>query len=170
MAQSRKPTTNRNQADNKTSPDQAKPSAAYDVILSPAAEVAYEGLYRRAAEARDRGETTSSHFTALNMIDEVIENIPRDPFNKKYALQGDLSGIFRMKKGRLRICWIGSSSSRKIYVVFISETLRKEGDVNDPYRLVKSMMMSGQYEEFFAALGLSSDPKNSRPGKGYFLN
>ena len=96
-------------------------SAAYDVTLSEAAEAAYGRFYKRAVEARDRGELTSSHFTALNMIDEVLEKvIPRDPFNKQYALHGDLSGIFRMQKGRLRICWIGSSTQREVCVIFIS--------------------------------------------------
>lgn len=175
MVQSQKPAkTSRPEAVAQTASDhqQTKASAAYDVELSQAAESAYEGFYRRAAEARDRGEMTSSHFTVLNMLEEVIEKtIPQDPFNKKYALQGGLSGIFRIKRGRLSICWMGLSNHRKIYVVFISETLRKEGDhPNDPYRLITSMMMSGQYEEFFEALGLPPASLNSGPGRGYLAN
>lgn len=138
-------------------------SAAYDVVLSGAAEAAYGRFYKRAIEAKERGELTSSHFTALNMIDEVIEKlIPRDPFNKQYALQGDLSGIFRMQKGRLRICWIGSSTKRQVCVIFISETLRKDGDANDPYRVLTNMLLSGECDEIFKGLGLQ--PPSGMPG------
>jgi len=138
-------------------------SAAYDVRLSKAAEAAYERFYQKAAEARDRGEATSSHYTTLNMIDEVLEHIiPRDPFNKRYALQGVLSGLFRMQKGRLRICWVGNSQLRQIQVIFISETLRKQGDANDPYRVLTGMLLSGEFNEVFEHLGLPAPTKLSR--------
>jgi len=137
--------------------------AAYEVVFSEAAEAAYERFYKRAAEARDRGEITSSHFTVLNMIDEVIEKIiPRDPFNRRYALQGDLAGIFRMQKGRLRICWVGSSKHREVCVIFISESLRKEGDANDPYKVLTNMLLSGECDEIFKGLGLR--PPSKLPG------
>jgi mRNA-degrading endonuclease RelE of RelBE toxin-antitoxin system len=133
------------------------------VVLSETAEASYARFYKRAAEARDRGEVTSYHFTALNMIDEVLEKvIPRDPFNKQYALQGDLAGIFRMQKGRLRICWVGSSAKREVCVIFISETLRKEGDANDPYRVLTNMVLSGECDEIFKGLGLR--PPSGLPG------
>jgi hypothetical protein len=135
--------------DPKTSP------AAYEVHLSEAAERAYAAYYEKAEAARARGDVTSSHITALNMIDDVIKNvIPRDPFNRRYALTGNLANIFRMQKGRLRICWVGSSQQRQIYIIFISETLRKAGDVNDPYRLLTNMVLSGEFETLFERLGL----------------
>jgi hypothetical protein len=132
-------------------------SAAYDVRMSKAAEHAYTAYYDRAEAAKTRGDLASSHITSLNMIDEVIEKvIPRDPFNRRFALTGKLSNIFRMQKGRLRICWIGSSTRRRIYVLFISETLRKAGDVNDPYRLLTNMVLSGEFDALFQELGLKS--------------
>ena len=138
-------------------------SAAYDVQLSKAAEAVYERFYQKAAEARDRGDPTSSHYTTLNMIDEVLEQIiPRDPFNKRYALQGVLSGLFRMQKGRLRICWVGNSQLRQVRVIFISETLRKQGDVNDPYRVLTGMLLSGEFNEVFEQLGLPPPAKVPR--------
>jgi len=141
------------------------------VFLSTAAESAYEGFYSRAATSRDRGETTSHHLTALNMIDEVIaKTIPQDPFNIKYALQGDLSGIFRMKKGRLGICWMGRPNHKAIFVVFISETLRKDEDVNAPYRLVTRMMMSGECDEVLEALGLAPISRFNKSTKGQLQN
>ena len=138
-------------------------SAAFEVTLSEAAESAYDGFYKRAADARNRGEATSYHYTSLNMIDEVLEHIiPRDPFNKQYALQGNLSGIFRMKKGRFRIGWIGNSTLRQVTVIFISENLRKEGDSKDPYRLLTAMLLSGECDEVFVGLGLPPPSKFSR--------
>jgi hypothetical protein len=127
------------------------------VYLSKAAETAYEGFYKRAAEAKKRGDPTNAHCTAMRMIDEAIDEIiPRDPFNKTYALKGVLSGIFRIQKGRLRICWIGSSRLRRVAIIFISETLRKAGDVSDPYRILTKALKSGEYNEEFEKLGLDS--------------
>src|ERR1700731_1317827 len=89
----------------------------YEVRLTQSAEQAYAKYYNLAGEAKRRGDVVSSHYTTLNMIDDVIDKvIPHDPFNKRYALTRGLSRIFRMQKGRLRICWTGSSSSGVVYV------------------------------------------------------
>jgi mRNA-degrading endonuclease RelE of RelBE toxin-antitoxin system len=129
--------------------------AAFEVRMSKAAETAYQGFYQRAQSALEKGDTSNQHCTNLRMIDDVIENvIPRDPFNHRYALTGNLSRIYRMQKGRLRICWMGSSTKRVVYIVFISETLRKQGDVNDPYELLASMARSGELDAFCDELGI----------------
>ena len=134
-------------------PETATP--AYDIQLSEQAQAAYASYFEKAEAAEARDDLTNSHITALKMIDEVIEKIiPRDPFNRKYALTGKLRKIFRMQKGRLRITWVGSSQKMKIYVLFISETLRKAGDVNDPYRLLTNMVLSGEFDVLFEELGL----------------
>jgi hypothetical protein len=168
MVQSRKSARKNSDAgrDPASSGPQETASVAYDVFLSTAAEASYEGFYSRAVASRDRGETTSQHLTALNMIDEAIERIiPHDPLNKKYALQGDLSGIFRMKKGRLGICWMARPNHKAIFVIFISETLRKAEDANAPHRLVTKMMMSGECDEILEALGLEFVDRKTRTGK-----
>jgi hypothetical protein len=172
MAQSPKTRRkNKLETEEKLSISQTKTPATYDITMSQVAGVAYEGFYQRAAEARDRGELTSYHYTALNMIDEVIERIiPQDPFKKDYALQGGLTGIFRIQKGRLRICWMGSSVRRKVCVLFISETLRKQGDANDPYRILTGMVMSGQFNEIFQALGVTPPPVAPFIKGGYLPN
>jgi len=134
----------------------------YDVRLSATAEAAYERFFDLAEQARARGDQSSSHITTLKMIDEVIEKIiPRDPFNKRYALHEDLSRIFRYWKGRLRICWMGSSKKRLVYVIFISETLRKGGDLNDPYRILTRLVMSGAFDSVFDELGLERPTHSS---------
>jgi mRNA-degrading endonuclease RelE of RelBE toxin-antitoxin system len=133
------------------------PVSPYRVFLSTAAKQAYTAYFERAEKAKQRGDLTNEHIKKLRLIDEVIEVfIPRDPFNIKYALTGELSKVFRIHKGRLRICWIGSSEKKLIYIVFIAETLRKAGDVNDPYRLLTNMMLSGEFEGLFAELGLAA--------------
>jgi mRNA-degrading endonuclease RelE of RelBE toxin-antitoxin system len=89
------------------------------------------------------------------MVEEAIERIiPRDPHNRKHALRDNLSNIFRLQKGRLRICWIASSEMRRVCVLFISETLRKEGDANDPYWLFEKMLMSGELDKYFQQMGV----------------
>ena len=131
------------------------PSGGYDVCLSASAERAYLRFVDLAEKAQRRGDLTNRHCTTLRMVDDALENvIPRDPFNRRYALSGALSNIFRIQKGRLRICWIGSSEYGRICILFISETLRKAGDVNDPYKLLTSLLMSGELDPWFEELGV----------------
>jgi mRNA-degrading endonuclease RelE of RelBE toxin-antitoxin system len=130
-------------------------SGLYAVDMTAAAEAVYVDLYRKSKDAQKREDYASTHCTTFKMVrDAVRESIPRDPINKKYALVGDLSNIFRIKKGRLRICWIASSQIRRVCILFISETLRKEGDLNDPYRIFANMVMSGQFNDVFSHFGV----------------
>lgn len=156
----RKPSDSKNPDKNRIA--SVDTSAAYGVTLSTAAETAYERFYRRAAEAHKRGDIANAHYTALKTIDEVIENmIPRNPFDRRYALRGNLSGVFRIKKGRLRICWTGNSSKREVCILFISETLRKDGDANDPYEVFTKLLLKGDYDAVFTSLGLPPPSKHS---------
>jgi mRNA-degrading endonuclease RelE of RelBE toxin-antitoxin system len=144
------------------SDEQVKPSpasAAYEIHLSAAAEAAYLSYYDLARKAIERGDATNAHCTTLRQIDEAIESlIPHDPFNSRYALAGDLKPIYRLRKGRLRICWIGSPEKRIIFVIFISETLRKAGAANDPYKILTKMVKDGTCNEFFKQIGIKPPP------------
>lgn len=132
-------------------------SEPYDVGFTESAAAIYTNLHSKMIEAELRGETCSSHHTTFRMIQEAVKvTIPRDPVNKKYGLSGPLSRYFRIKKGRFRICWAASSQRRKVCILFISETLRKEGDVNDPYNLFTKLVMSGKYDGILSDLGLQS--------------
>ena len=87
------------------------------------------------------------------MVEQTIKNvIPRDPLNRSYGLAGPLSRFFRIKKGRFRICWAASSEKKKVVILFISETLRKQGDANDPYNIFTRMVMSGKFDELLKNL------------------
>lgn len=89
------------------------------------------------------------------MVDEVLDRIiPHNPIDRRDALAGDLSNIYRFRKGRMRIYWIASSEQRLVVVLFISDTPRKQGDAYDPYQLFGRMVMSGQFDAFFAQLGV----------------
>lgn len=132
-------------------------SEPYDVELTETAAAIYKNLHQRMTDAEARGETSSSHHTTFRMIQEAVKvTIPRDPVNKKYGLSGPLARFFRMKKGRYRICWAAPSQKRKVSILFISETLRKEGDVNDPYNIFTKLVMSGKYDGILSDLGLQS--------------
>lgn len=132
----------------------AAPQAPYSVRLTESAEAVYKSIYERVQAADARGELSSAHHTTLRMVDEALDNIPKDPLNKKFALTGSLTNMFRMKKGRMRICWIASSERREVIVLFISHTPRKEGDARDPYEIFAGLVMSGQFDELFDRLGV----------------
>ena len=106
----------------------------YTIELSEIAERVYRRLYEAAKVCLEAGDTTNSKVTTFNMVEEALDRlIPHDPFNPAMGLSGRVSGIYRMSKVRIRICYIGSSKLKRIQVPFISNTPRKAGDVNDPY-------------------------------------
>jgi len=124
--------------------------SSYEVEMTASAEATYKELYRRSKEAELRGDYGSVHCSTFNMVRDAVRRIiPADPLSRKHALRGELSNIFRLKKGRLRICWIASSKIRKVCVLFISETLRKDGDVNDPYVIFQNMVNAGTFDSLF---------------------
>jgi mRNA-degrading endonuclease RelE of RelBE toxin-antitoxin system len=125
----------------------------YTVEMTAAAEAVYVDLYRKAKAAEANGHPESAHCTTFNMVKEAVKTIiPRDPLNKSYALRGKLSNIFRLRKGRLRVCWIASSQTRRICILFIAQTLRKEGDANDPYVIFQNLLESGRFDEVMREL------------------
>ena len=126
----------------------------FEITLSKYAENAYLGYRDRSHKAEERGETSNYHITAFNMIRDAVRMIQANPTDSRHALAGDLSGIFRLKKGRMRICWVTSSQRREICILFISETPRKEGDKNDPYAVFTKMVMSGEFKDIFGPLGV----------------
>jgi mRNA-degrading endonuclease RelE of RelBE toxin-antitoxin system len=138
-----------------------EPSAPlpYTVEMTASAEEVYKDLYRKAKVAADLGHPESVHCTKFRMIQEAVKTIiPRDPINRDFALRGSLSNIFRLRKGRMRIMWIASSERRRVCILFISETLRKEGDANDPYERFKKLYLAGAFNEALTELGVNAVP------------
>jgi mRNA-degrading endonuclease RelE of RelBE toxin-antitoxin system len=123
--------------------------------LAEPAELVYKELSRLASEAEGRGDPTNNHCTTLRMVDEVLDRIiPHNPIDRRNALAANLSNIYRYGKGRMRIFWIASSQKRKVYVLYISEAPRKEGDAYDPYEVFGRMVLTGRFNAFFDELGV----------------
>jgi mRNA-degrading endonuclease RelE of RelBE toxin-antitoxin system len=143
--------------------EQPAPAAStppYRVELSKMAEDVYNELHRKMEEAERKGHKSGTHHTNFRMIQDALKRqIPHDPTNKKFSLYGKLANLFRMHKGRHRICWAVSSQKRLICILFISETLRKEGDVNDPYRIFEKALVTGQFDEVLGKLGVPKSPR-----------
>jgi hypothetical protein len=47
---------------------------------------------------------------------------------------------------------------RRICILFISETLRKDGDSNDPYEIFQGHLESGIFDKALQALGVRRPP------------
>jgi mRNA-degrading endonuclease RelE of RelBE toxin-antitoxin system len=127
----------------------------YTVEMTATAEQVYVDLYRKCKTAESLGHPESAHCTTFHMVQEAVKKIiPHDPIDKRHALRGHLSNIFRLRKGRLRIAWIASSTMRRICILFISETLRKDGDPNDPYEIFQDQLESGFFDEALQHFGV----------------
>lgn len=136
----------------------------YEVDMTASAEAIYVAMARAAKEAEASGNYASAHCTTFNMVREAVKRIiPNDPVNKRYALRGDLANIFRLRKGRMRICWIASSSMRRVCILFISESLRKEGDANDPYVIFTNLLESGVFDQIITKYGVRGIPRRGQP-------
>jgi mRNA-degrading endonuclease RelE of RelBE toxin-antitoxin system len=134
----------------------------FTVELTPTAETTYQKIYADAQACIHAGETSNAKLTLLRMVDEAIDKIiPHDPFSVGNALSGPLSNVFRVSKGRLRIYYAASSKERKIVILYISETLRKNGDVRDPYSIFTRLVLSGRFDEVFTKLGVRVPPRGA---------
>jgi mRNA-degrading endonuclease RelE of RelBE toxin-antitoxin system len=128
-----------------------KPKAAalpfpkpFTIRLTASAEAVYKELREQSLAAEAKGETASQHCTTFRMVDNAIRTlIPSNPTSKNYALHGPLANFFRIAKGRTRIVWAVSTEHRAILIVFISDTLRKDGDAQDPYIILTRLAKGG---------------------------
>ncbi len=134
---------------------------AYKIELTPTAQKTYEDMYSEAQACMAAGDKANAKVTALNMVDDAIDNIiPHDPFSRSNSLTGPLANLYRVKKGRMRIYYAASSRDKRIVILYISETPRKAGDINDPYAIFTRMVMTGRFNEIFTELNVRI------PGKG----
>jgi len=135
---------------------------SYRVELTPTAQKAYEEIYADAQACIEAGNGSNAKVATLRMVDDAIDNIiPHDPLAIRNALSGPLSNLYRVKKGRLRIYYAASSKERKAVILFISQTLRKAGDVNDPYSIFTRLVMTGRFDQVFAQLNIRIPPRHN---------
>jgi mRNA-degrading endonuclease RelE of RelBE toxin-antitoxin system len=119
--------------------------SGFEVQLSEVAEKTYTDMFRASQACLDRGDEGNSHVKRFRMIEEVLDRIiPHDPLAPERRLSGALSGVFRVKKGRMRICYLADPTEQVVRVIYISETSRKDGDSNDPYRILTKLINSGK--------------------------
>ena len=137
--------------------NQSKPSPPfpYTVEMTTAAERVYVDMYRKCKTAESLGHPESIHCKIFHVVEEAVKKIiPHDSLNKSHALRGNLSNIFRLRKRRMKIMWIASSARRRVCILFISETMRKEGDKNDPYEVFEDLLDSGVFDQALHELGV----------------
>ena len=120
----------------------------YNVSLTASAKAVYLEMRRRSLEAESKGNHRSAHCKTFRIVDDAIRRlIPADPTNSKFALHRPLHNFFRIAKGRLRIVWAVAPEHRELLIVFIADTLRKDGDVSDPYAILGAMQKAGFLKE-----------------------
>ena len=130
---------------------------SYSIHLTPQAEAEYTALQQRAKGPLSRGDSTNAHVKKLRMVDELIDKIiPNNPRDPSRALVGPLRNVYRVKKSRLRLCYIASPESKQIIILYISSPNRprRAGDRQDPYKLLARTLSSGRFDQYFDDLGL----------------
>lgn len=116
----------------------------FTIQMTASAEAVYLELRNRSLAAEAKGDSSNQHCTTFRMVEHAIRTvIPANPTDKKFALHGPLANFFRIAKGGLRIVWAVSLEHRGIMIVFISDTLRKEGDAQDPYEILTRLAKAG---------------------------
>lgn len=130
---------------------------SYEIRLASQAEKEYIALQRRARGPLSRGNSSNAHVKKLRMVDELIGKIiPLSPRDRSRSLSGPLRNMYRVKKSRLRLCYIVSPESRQITILYISteDQPRRAGDRWDPYKTLAKNLSSGKFDKYFADSGL----------------
>ena len=118
-------------------------SPGYEVQLSEVAQKTYERMWSAARACLDRGDEANAHVKQFRILEDALDNIiPHNPLSPERRLSGALSGIYRVKKGRMRICYIADAAAKIIRIIYISDTPRKAGDSNDPYSILTKLIDS----------------------------
>ncbi|MDA1315879.1 MAG: type II toxin-antitoxin system YhaV family toxin [Acidobacteria bacterium] len=131
-------------------------ASGYTVEFTATAEKIYNRAFEEARKCVTAGDPVNAKVKRFQILQEALDTIlPHDPFSRKRALSGSLANIFRIKKGRIRICYIGASEQKRLIVLYISESPRKAGDSNDPYAILNRILRSGDCDAFFDDLGIS---------------
>lgn len=124
------------------------PPKPYRISLTETAEKGYLALKEKSDAAIERGDLDNHHVKTFRVVDDAIrKTIPGDPTNKKYALHKPLDDFYRISKGRLRIVWAAEPELREILIVYVSDELRKDGDIADPYVVLNQMAKAGHLQK-----------------------
>lgn len=88
-------------------------------------------------------------------VTSALESLGRPEFatHPGHALDGDLSAVRRVRRGRLRIFYIASDARETVIVLFIG--LRREGERDDAYKAFRALLDNGDFEPQFEELGIA---------------
>jgi hypothetical protein len=127
-------------------------SGQLQIQLTATAEATYSRCSGEAEECIAKGDESNPKVKFFQTLkDALTEGIPSDPFNRKMALSGSLSNIFRFSKENLRICYLGQGQQRRIVVLYICQSTAEEDDC---YAQFAYIVLSGKFDAAFASLGL----------------
>jgi hypothetical protein len=89
------------------------------------------------------------HFVEHIIADSELAFLPQN------RLTGDLAGLLRVHKARMRLFYIASREKQAAIVLLLGTSLRKEGDKNDPYEEIRWYLRRSDFDPYFAELGLT---------------
>ena len=120
----------------------------------------HEIFFQRTVELNDEVKALSKKLSheelqqhetvklAKRVYTATLEVIPQNPNDPAYYLKDDLKKYRRYKQGleRYRLFFGFSSAAKIILYLYLNDgdTLRKEGDKNDPYEIFKGFVRQGR--------------------------
>jgi hypothetical protein len=131
-------------------PSSSKPPVSfgpYRVILTATAQATYEQMFERSLAAEANNALTRNHVLEFRLVDDAIRRlIPANPGDKNYALADPLVGLFRMQRGRTRICWMIRPHNRLVLILFLADAPKSEADIDDPNKVLSHLVKAGYYK------------------------
>ena len=100
----------------------------------------------------------SAQATVYRGLQHLVENVIGEPhlvFLPQHCLTGDLAGVLRIEKGRLRLFFIASRERQAAIILLLGTSVRKAGDKNDPYEEIRWYLRRSDLDSYFAELGLT---------------
>lgn len=96
--------------------------------------------------------------SALTGIRKLVEHIVAESdlaTLPKHRLKDDLTGVLRIKHGRLRLFFIANQEAAIVLMV----GYRKAGDRHDAYEEFGRLLQRGTFDQLFAELRLAKPPR-----------
>lgn len=106
-------------------------------------------------KAAKPGTARASAYNGFKHFIEVIVSESDLALLPQHRLTGNLAGVLRLKKGRMRLFFIASAEKQAAIVLMLGSSLRKEGSQDDPYEEVRRYLKRDTFDACFAELGLT---------------
>jgi mRNA-degrading endonuclease RelE of RelBE toxin-antitoxin system len=97
------------------------------------------------------------HDRNVRALARDLLRYPHLATDTKWALKGELAGVYRVKQGRrFRVLYIFSKRKMLLVILFMGE--RKDGDKHDVYEHFKRLLRRGVFDPQLQEVGLSKPP------------